>query len=296
MLLQQLINEVTSLDPKSGHRSMTDAFDEQGWTRASRLRARWSTALTNAARAAGPPLLFGLRLWASVCLALYVAFWLELDNPFWAGTTAALVSTAWGFAAQGVVPHDRHLGRRRGDRCSDRVLPAGPRPVSRRSGALGRCVRSRRHASAHLCVLRGGAGRLHGCDHRSRRARGDRRPECRCGVPARSLPRQRDLHRDGLCRHRSRRDRFRRRPAPAGRVIRGPVGRNHGPVYRHAGPGWAGNAGDATRSARTRPAGQSRSTRSSTWRRENPLKSVTIRRCCRRPWTAYSPLSSAGAR
>ena len=41
--------------------------------------------------AIGPPLLFGLRLWASVCLALYVAFWLELDNPFWAGTSAAIV-------------------------------------------------------------------------------------------------------------------------------------------------------------------------------------------------------------
>src|SRR5439155_18370499 len=47
--------------------------------------------LTDALRAAGPPLLFGLRLWASVCLALYVAFWLELDNAFWAGTTAAIV-------------------------------------------------------------------------------------------------------------------------------------------------------------------------------------------------------------
>jgi uncharacterized membrane protein YccC len=34
---------------------------------------------------------FGLRLWASVCLALYVAFWLELDSPFWAGTSAAIV-------------------------------------------------------------------------------------------------------------------------------------------------------------------------------------------------------------
>jgi uncharacterized membrane protein YccC len=32
-----------------------------------------------------------LRLWVSVCLALYLAFWLELDNPYWAGTTAALV-------------------------------------------------------------------------------------------------------------------------------------------------------------------------------------------------------------
>src|SRR6266851_3855069 len=47
--------------------------------------------LEAALRAAGPPLLFGLRLWASVSLALYVAFWLELDNPFWAGTSAAIV-------------------------------------------------------------------------------------------------------------------------------------------------------------------------------------------------------------
>jgi uncharacterized membrane protein YccC len=37
-------------------------------------------------------LLFGLRLWASVCLALAIAFWLELDNPSWAGTSAAIVS------------------------------------------------------------------------------------------------------------------------------------------------------------------------------------------------------------
>src|SRR5271167_1183890 len=50
--------------------------------------ARW---VTDALRATGPPLLFGLRLWASVCLALYVAFWLELDNAYWAGTTAAIV-------------------------------------------------------------------------------------------------------------------------------------------------------------------------------------------------------------
>src|SRR6266513_5660141 len=50
-----------------------------------------AAGLTDALRATGPPLLFGLRLWASVCLALYVAFWLELDNPQWAGTTAAIV-------------------------------------------------------------------------------------------------------------------------------------------------------------------------------------------------------------
>ncbi len=42
-------------------------------------------------RAGLPLLLFGLRLWAAVCLALYLAFWLELENPSWAGTTAAIV-------------------------------------------------------------------------------------------------------------------------------------------------------------------------------------------------------------
>jgi uncharacterized membrane protein YccC len=56
--------------------------------RSGAIFAAW---LTDALRAAGPPLLFGLRLWASVCLALYVAFWLELDNAYWAGTTAAIV-------------------------------------------------------------------------------------------------------------------------------------------------------------------------------------------------------------
>ena len=61
------------------------------------LAAQGSPAASNAGRvvdavrAAGPPLLFGMRLWASVCLALYVAFWLELDNAYWAGTTAAIV-------------------------------------------------------------------------------------------------------------------------------------------------------------------------------------------------------------
>src|SRR6202166_3966357 len=48
-------------------------------------------AIAGALCSAGPALLFGLRLWAAVCLALYVAFWLELDNAYWAGTSAAIV-------------------------------------------------------------------------------------------------------------------------------------------------------------------------------------------------------------
>ena len=43
-------------------------------------------------RSAGLALLFGLRVWVAVCLALYVAFWLELDNAYWAGTSAVVVS------------------------------------------------------------------------------------------------------------------------------------------------------------------------------------------------------------
>jgi uncharacterized membrane protein YccC len=42
-------------------------------------------------QSAVPALLFGLRLWTAVCLALYIAFWLELDNAYWAGTSAAIV-------------------------------------------------------------------------------------------------------------------------------------------------------------------------------------------------------------
>src|SRR5260370_23216273 len=48
---------------------------------------RW---LARALRSAVPALLFGLRLWAAVCLALYIAFWLELDNAYWAGSSAAI--------------------------------------------------------------------------------------------------------------------------------------------------------------------------------------------------------------
>jgi uncharacterized membrane protein YccC len=67
---------------------MTDGT-HQGEVPPERIPAsEWELALV---RAAGPPLLFGFRLWASVCLALFVAFWLELDDPFWAGTSAAVV-------------------------------------------------------------------------------------------------------------------------------------------------------------------------------------------------------------
>jgi uncharacterized membrane protein YccC len=70
---------------------MADATDRGELTLDGSALAQWELVWGSAARAAGPPLLFGLRLWAAVCLALYVAFWLELDNAYWAGTSAALV-------------------------------------------------------------------------------------------------------------------------------------------------------------------------------------------------------------
>ena len=69
---------------------MTDASDRTGPIADAGATGRWNSAFSKAVKAA-PSLLFGLRLWAAVCLALFVAFWLELDNAFWAGTSAAIV-------------------------------------------------------------------------------------------------------------------------------------------------------------------------------------------------------------
>jgi uncharacterized membrane protein YccC len=64
---------------------------EAGFPAPGSSAATLEIRLRNILSVAGPPLLFGLRLWSSVCLALYVAFWLELDNAYWAATTAAIV-------------------------------------------------------------------------------------------------------------------------------------------------------------------------------------------------------------
>jgi uncharacterized membrane protein YccC len=66
---------------------MAGAFEQTGPIADGGAIGRWNSAFAKAT----PSLLFALRLWAAVCLALFVAFWLELDNPFWAGTSAAIV-------------------------------------------------------------------------------------------------------------------------------------------------------------------------------------------------------------
>jgi uncharacterized membrane protein YccC len=69
---------------------MVSVSGERSWARA-RTSAELDQRLSSALASAGPPLLFGLRMWASVCLALCLAFWLQLDNADWAGTTAFIV-------------------------------------------------------------------------------------------------------------------------------------------------------------------------------------------------------------
>src|SRR5271157_1348673 len=57
------------------------------------IRGSGVAALFEALREATPAILFALRLWASVCLAYYVTFALQLSDPTWAVTTAAIVCT-----------------------------------------------------------------------------------------------------------------------------------------------------------------------------------------------------------
>jgi uncharacterized membrane protein YccC len=59
--------------------------------RASLVARRFSGSIVDVLSGTRAPLLFGLRLWLSVSLALFVAFWLQLDNPSWAGASAAIV-------------------------------------------------------------------------------------------------------------------------------------------------------------------------------------------------------------
>lgn len=70
---------------------MSEGVVEQTWTRMGTVWSRLNVASADALSSVGHPLLFAIRLWASVCLALYVAFYLELDKAFWAGITAAIV-------------------------------------------------------------------------------------------------------------------------------------------------------------------------------------------------------------
>ena len=213
---------------------------QTGWPAAQRL--------AGALRSVGPPLLFGLRLWASVCLALYVAFWLELDNAFWAGTSAAIVCQPHLGASlrKGWFRMIGTLDRRCGDRGADRMLPAGPRlflvALALWGAACAFVATLLRNFASYAAALAGYTAAIIAADELG--ATGGPNADA---VFMLAVTRASEICIGIVCAGVVLAgDRFRRRPAPAGRVVRGPVGRNHGPVYRHFGAGGAGSAGHAT--------------------------------------------------
>ena len=114
---------------------------EQGWMHTSAASPRFGRNLTDALTAAGPPLLFGV---AAVGLGLSRALRRVLARARQSVLGRHLrgdrvPAAARGFAAQGLVPDDRHRGRRHNDRGADRVLSAGSHRLSRccsRCGAV----------------------------------------------------------------------------------------------------------------------------------------------------------------
>jgi hypothetical protein len=125
-------------------------------TSAASLRLSWS--LPEALATAGPPLLFALRLWASVCLALFFAFWLQLDNPYWAGGSAAIVCQPQ-LGASLRKGWFRMIGTVLGAAMAVvlTMLSTGSRGLSRIARAMGRPLRICRHRIPQFRV-RGDAG------------------------------------------------------------------------------------------------------------------------------------------
>jgi hypothetical protein len=121
-------------------------------TSAASLRLSWS--LPQALAALDPPLLFAIRRWASVRLALFTAFWLELDSPYWAGRMAAIVCQPQ-LGASLRKGWFRMIGHRwRGPDCRpDRVLSAGSCRLSRLARAVLQAVRVRCHCAARFAAL-----------------------------------------------------------------------------------------------------------------------------------------------
>ena len=195
---------------------MSDIVREQGPSRALGRLSSMSAVLSDALNGVGPPLLFAFRLWASVCLALYVAFWLELDNPFWAGTSAAIVCQpqlgaslrkGW-FRMIGTLVGATMIVVLTGCFPQDRIAFLGLLALWGALCAFGATVF--RNFASYSAALAG-----YTAAHHCRRNTGcDGRPQFR-SLYGGGHPGERDLHRDRLCRHRSRRDRSWGRAAPA---------------------------------------------------------------------------------
>ena len=184
-------------------------------------------------RDATPALLFGLRLWGSVCLSFYVAFQLELSEPSWAATTAALVcQPVLGASLRKSM--FRMVGTVVGA-IAIVILAALCRQdrVSFLVGLTLWCAASAfvatilRNFAAYAAALAGYTAAIIAID-----VLGPVGKHERDRFPVRHQPRDRNLHRHRLRGGRARADRSRALAAKAGDEIRGSVRRDHGRVYQ----------------------------------------------------------------
>src|SRR5580692_3076909 len=213
---------------------MADAFDQTGPRSDPSTIGRWNSASAKAAKAA-PSLLYALRLWAAVCLALFVAFWLELDNPFWAGTSAAIVCQpqlgaslrkGW-FRMIGTVVGATMIVVLTAlfpqDRIGFLVL------LAVWGGICAFAATVLHNFASYSAALAGYTAAIIAADTFGATGGGE---------PGRlhvgGLAHERDLHRDRLRWRRSRGHRFRRRPAVAGHVLGRSSGRDLARVFPHA--------------------------------------------------------------
>jgi Fusaric acid resistance protein family len=219
--------------------------------RGSPLDAR---RLDSVLRAAGPPLLFGLRLWASVCLALYVAFWLQLDDPFWAGTSAAIVCQPQ-LGASLRKGWFRMIGTLIGAMMSvlltacfpqDRVLFLGSLALWGATCAIGATLL--RNFASYAAALAGYTAAIVAGDLLGLTGGVD----ADAGFLLAVSPGERNLPRHRLCGRPPCTHRFRRRAPPARRAYRCRVVRRCRRVHRHVGISrrkLRGDAAGATRAA-----------------------------------------------
>ena len=160
-----------------------------------------------------------MRLWASVCLALYVAFWLELDNAFWAGTSAAIVCQPH-LGASLRKGWFRMIGTVVGavaivvlTACFPQDRAAFLVGLALWGGACALVATLLRNFAAYAAALAGYTAAIIAADTLG--ATGGTNGQV---FMLADQPRERDLHRHRVRRHRARRHRSRRRPAPAGRA------------------------------------------------------------------------------
>ena len=257
--------------------------------RAAGDRIAWPNVaqLMSAGRSATPALIFGLRLWTAVCLALYVAFWLQLDDAQWAGISAAIICQP-SVGASLRKGSARMVGTAIGAVAI--VILTAFFPQSRSGFLLGLALWGAAcgfvatilaNNASYAAALAG----YHGGDHCQRLARADRRRQRLRAHPC-DQSRQRNLHWHRLCGHCSCRNRFRRRAASAGRAIRRRRGGDHQAICRHPFLSGAGAVGDAAGSARARSPGHRTGSRYRRGDRRDLRPALSLARLasgCRRP-------------